>query len=138
MYSHENVEKQRTGGCSLRCKSRSKYSRQLTRDGCRHWLYFVIGPILTHTHLLSHERAHTSSYTHVRAHTHTYASARAHSHTHLQTHRVICTTEPLSCLGSLTDRARSTSCRFLNVPMSPTTLMEIVCVMFYRSGKRNT
>ena len=53
----------------------------------------------------------------MRAHTHTHihTQVRAHTHTHLQTHRVICTTEPLSCLGSLTDRARSTSCRFLNV-----------------------
>ena len=70
----------------------------------------------THTHLLSHERAHTSTYTHVvRAHTHIDTQVRAHTHTHLQTHRVICTTAPLSCLGSLTDRVRSTSCRFLNV-----------------------
>ena len=28
------------------CKSRSKYSRQLTPDWRRHWLYFIIGPIL--------------------------------------------------------------------------------------------
>ena len=72
-----------------------------------------------HTHL------HTR--TCARAHTHIHTQVRAHTHTHLQTHRVICTTEPLSCLGSLTDRARSTSCRFLNAYVSDNIDVNSMC-----------
>ena len=115
-----NVEKQRTGGCSLRCDVNLDLS---TPDS---WHRIDVGIC----YILLLDRSLLSLWLlinlHTNRHTHLHTCTYAHTHTCRHTASFV----PVSCLGSVTEL----DLHRVNVSRSPTTLMEMICVMCYRSG----